>query len=151
VKGHLQTLYALLAAVVVVTPAVSQTTQCKPFTMLDTQLPVYPPIARAPRMSATIRFTVEIPVQGEAKLTFLDGPSKGVWQVLVKSAREYLAGRRYGWMEGVNPKPCVYVASVEFRQAGEEIAAPNNFLRVTVEDAMHTLVEVKPTISTINY
>jgi hypothetical protein len=54
-------------------------------------------------------------------------------------------------MEGEHPKPCTYIASVEFRLAGKEIAAPNNYFRVTIEDAMHTVVEVKPTVPNVNY
>lgn len=141
----------LLPALLAVLSVSAQSPPCKPFSMWDTQLPVYPPIARAAHMSATIRFTIEIPVQGEAKLTFLDGPSKGVWQMLVGSAHDYLSARKYGWMEGEHPKPCTYTASVEFRQSGKEVAAPNNYFRVTVEDATHTIVEVKPTIPTVNY
>jgi hypothetical protein len=148
---QIRNLSLLLPLLLVVLPVRAQNPSCKPFMMWDTQLPVYPPIARAVHMSATIRFTIEIPAKGEVKLTFLDGPSKGVWQTLVQSARDYLSARKYGWMEGEHPKPCTYIASVEFRQAGEEIAAPNNYLRVTIEDAMHTIVEVKPTIPTVNY
>ena len=144
-------LFLVLPALLTALSARAQSPKCEPFLMQDTQLPVYPPIARAAHMSATIRFTIEIPEQGEAKLTFLDGPSKGVWQMLVGSARDYLTARKYGWMEGKQPKPCTYTASVEFRQVGKEIAAPNNYLRVTVEDAMHTIVEVRPTVPTVNY
>ena len=102
-------------------------------------------------MSATIRFAVWIPMQGEATVTFLDGPNKGVWQTLVKSARDYLSARKYGWIEDEHPKPCTYIASVKFRQAGKEIAAPNKYFSVTIEDAMHTIVEVRPTTPTANY
>lgn len=141
----------LPALLLVALPAFSQTPKCKRFMMWDTQLPVYPAIARAANMSATIRFTVEVPAEGEAQLSFLDGPSKGVWQTLAKSAHDYLSARKYGWFEGEHPKPCSYIASVEFREAGEAINSPNNFFRVTVEDEMHTVVEVKPTVPTVNY
>lgn len=141
----------LLAALLLALPISAQSPPCKPFLMWDTVLPAYPPIARAAHMAATVRFTIEIPIQGDAKLTFLEGPSKGAWQMLVGSAHDYLSARKYGWMEGDHPKPCSYTASVEFRQSGKEVAAPNNYLRVTVEDAMHTIVEVKPTIPTVNY
>jgi len=141
----------LLALSLLASPSFSQVATCKRFLMWDTQLPNYPPIARAANMSATMRFTVVVPVEGEAQVSFLDGPDKGVWQTLVKSARDYLSARKYGWFEGEHPKPCSYIASVEFREAGEAISSPNNFLRVTIEDEKHTIVEVKPTVPTANY
>jgi hypothetical protein len=75
---QIRNLSLLLPALLVALPVRAQSPPCKPFMVWDTQLPAYPPIARAANMSARIRFTVEIPVQGEAKLIFLDGPSKGV-------------------------------------------------------------------------
>jgi hypothetical protein len=48
--------------------------------------PVYAPIARAANMPARIRFTGEVTEEGKAQLSFLDGPGKGVWQTLGKSA-----------------------------------------------------------------
>jgi hypothetical protein len=102
-------------------------------------------------MSATIRFTVTIAATGEPKLTFLDGPHQGVWQTLVTSAHDYLVSRKYVWFDGPQPKPCIYTASVEFRQSGQPIEPPNNYLCVTVIDETHTIVDVKPTVPTVSY
>jgi hypothetical protein len=102
-------------------------------------------------MSATIRFSVEVAADGKAQLSFLDGPSKGAWQMLVNSAHNYLSARRYSWIDGGEPKPCHYVASVDFRETGNAIEAPNNFFSVTVEDETHTIVEVRPTVPTVTY
>lgn len=141
----------LLILVSVASPLISQVPTCKRFLAQNTQLPNYPPIARAAHMSGTIRFTVIIPLTGAPNLVFLDGPHEGVWQTLVTSAHDYLASRKYGWFEAQESKPCSYIASVEFRQSGEALPPPNNYLRVTVIDETHTVVEVKPTVSTVSY
>jgi hypothetical protein len=129
-------------------PSLAQAPTCKRFKVADAQVPVYPPIARAASMSATIRFTVELAANGKAQVSFLDGPSKGVWQMLVKSAHDYLSAREYTWFDGGQPKPCSYVASVEFRVNGKAVEPPNNFFQVTVEDETRTVVEVRPTVPT---
>jgi hypothetical protein len=140
-----------VAAFVLVSPLLAQNNSCKRFLIENSQLPHYPPIAHAAHMEATIRFKISVPVTGEPEITFLDGPSKGVWQTLVSNARDYLAGRKYGWFEGGRPEACSYIASVEYRIIPGEIDAPNNFIRVTVFDEKRTLIEVKPTVLTTNY
>jgi hypothetical protein len=102
-------------------------------------------------MEATFRFSVFVPKTGEAEITFLDGPSQGVWQILVNNARAYLANRKYGWFEGDQRANCSYTASVEYRIIPGFVDAPNNFIRVTVFDETHTLVEVKATTLTVTY
>jgi hypothetical protein len=151
IRWTIQLAATLVAATALASPLLAQEATCGRFLINDTKLPTYPPIARAAHMTATIRFKVFIPLQGEPQISFLDGPSKGVWQMLVTSAHDYLAARTYGWFEGAQPKPCSYVASVEYRQIPGELDAPNNFLRITVIDEAHTIVEVKPTTPTVNY
>jgi hypothetical protein len=102
-------------------------------------------------MSATIRLTVVIPVEGEAQVSFLDGPDKGVWQTLCQKFSRLSLCKKVRVVRRGTPKPCSYIASVEFRQVGKPINVQNNFLRVTVEDERHTIVEVKPTVPTVNY
>jgi hypothetical protein len=144
-------LLPMLLAVAMACPSFSEVASCKRFSVWDAQLPEYPAIARAAHMTATIRFTVVVSAEGEARLSFLDGPNKGAWQMLVKTAHDYLSARKYGWLEGEKPRPCSYIASVEFRQVGTAVDPPNNFIRVTVIDERHTIVEVKPTVPTVNY
>jgi hypothetical protein len=129
----------------------AQVPPCKPFLITDTQIPTYPPLARVAHMTGTIRFTVLIAADGKAQISFLDGPNENAWQMLVSSAREYLSARKYGSFERSQPTPCTYTASVEYRIVGKPVDSPNNFMRVTVLDASHTVVEVKPTIEKPDY
>lgn len=131
--------------------ALAQGSSCVDVGIFDTRLPTYPPIARAAHMQGVFRFTVVVHPDGHSDVSFLDGPSKGVFQILVASSREFLEGRRYGWATGGDHQACQYTAEVEYRMLPEEVDSPNNFMRVTDIDLSHTLVEVKATKPTINY
>lgn len=150
-RGTVYSVTIAFWALFLAAPLLAQNSPCKRFLIEDTRLPVYPPIAHAAHMEATIRFKILVPVAGEPEVTFLDGPSKGVWQTLISNARDYLTGRKYGWFEGNHREACSYIASVEYRIIPGEIEAPNNFTRVTVFDEKHTLIEVRPTVPTVNY
>ena len=139
------------ALLLVTLSSLAQTPTCKRLIVRDTRFPAYPPIARAANMSATIRFRVEVAADGKAQLSFLDGPRNGVWQTLVKSARDYLSAREHQWVDGEHPKSCSYIAAVEFRETGKAITWPNNYFRVTIEDETRTVVEVRPTTPTVLY
>ncbi len=102
-------------------------------------------------MTGVFRFKVTFPAHGEPLVSFLDGPNQNAWQMLVASAHEYIASKKYWLADGTQPKSCSYIASVEYRQLPEQVDDPNNFFRVTVIDEAHTLIEVKPTTPTVNY
>lgn len=150
-RGAVYSVTFAVLAMFLAAPLLAQNNPCKRFSIEDTHLPVYPPIAHAAHMEATIRFKISVPVTGEPKITFLAGPSKGVWQTLVSNARDYLAGRKYYWLEGDHSEACSYLASVEYRIIPGDVDPPNNFLRVTILDETHTLIEVKPTKPTVTY
>lgn len=124
---------------------------CKDLSIHDTRLPIYPVIARAAHMEGIIRFNIHLSDSGIAQVQFLDGPSKGAFGMLLSNAQDYANGRQYGWVTGGHHDPCNYTLAVEYKIIGPEVPAPNNFLRVTVIDAEHTLVEAKPTVPTVNY
>lgn len=121
----------------------AQNVTCKNMSIKDTHLPTYPPIARLAHMQGTIRFSIHVPVQGKAEIKYLDGPNQGVFQTLVANAGEYAAGRKYGWPFGDHHDACDYVLAVEYRIVAPEVNPPNNFLRVTVIDESHTLIEAR--------
>ena len=140
-------------AIIIGLPTVlsAQEAKCKPFLFEDAGLLTYPPIARAAHMEATMHYRVVVPVTGESQVSFVDGPNRGVWKVLADNAREYLAARKYKWFEGQR-EPCSYIASVEYRfMKTKPVDPPNNFLRITVIDATHTLVEAKLTVNSVQY
>ena len=140
-----------LAICIPVSPLYAQPATCKDFSVEESKLPFYPPIAHAAHMEATIRFKVIVPLSGEPQLTFLDGPSQGVWQTLIHNAHDYLDARKYGWFEAAHREPCSYIAAVEYRFTPGEVSPPNNFKRVTVFDETRTVVEVKSTTPTGMY
>jgi hypothetical protein len=146
-------LSALIFCLAVAPPAsmLAQDPTCKRFVIQDGHMPSYPPIAHAAHMEATMRFRVTVPQNGSPEITFLSGPSQGIWQSLVTNAQNYLSDRKYWWSEGTSRAACSYTATVEYRFISGELDPPNNFLRVTVMDETHTLVEVKSTTPTVNY
>ncbi len=129
----------------------AQEAPCKDLSIHDTRLPVYPPIARAAHLEGTIRFNIHLSESGAADVKYLDGPNKGVIGILLSSAREYATSRQHGWITGGHHDACNYILGVEYKIVGPEVDSPNNFLRVTVLDEAHTVVEVKPTTPTVNY
>jgi len=131
--------------------ASAQNSTCGDIGVFDSKLPVYPPIARAAHMQGVFRFKVVVHPDGSSDVGFLDGPSKGLFQVFIASSREFMEGRRYGWVTGGEHQACSYTAEVEYRILPEEADSTNNFMRLTDIDLSHTLVEVKATKPTINY
>jgi hypothetical protein len=131
--------------------ALAQDSNCADVGIFESKLPIYPPIARAAHMQGVFRFTVVVHPHGHSDVRFLDGPSKGAFQVFEASSREFIESRRYGWATGGEHHACRYIAVVEYRMLPEESESPNNFMRVTDIDLSHTLVEVKATKPTINY
>lgn len=131
--------------------ALAQNAKCVDVGIFDSKLPIYPPIARAAHMQGVFHFTVVVDPDGHSDVRFLDGPSKGAFQILVASGREFIESRRYGWATGGEHQACGYTAEVEYRMLAEEADSPNNFVRVTDIDLGHTLVEVKATRPTVNY
>jgi hypothetical protein len=130
--------------------ALAQQSNCADVQIFESKLPVYPPIARAAHMQGVFHFSVVVHADGHSDVRFLDGPSKGVFQVFEASGREFIESRRYGWVTGGEHLACSYTAEVEYRMLPDEANPPNNFMRVTDLDLGHTLVEVKPTTPTIN-
>jgi hypothetical protein len=131
--------------------ALAQDAKCVDVGVFESKLPIYPPIARAAHMQGVFRFTVVVHPDGHSDVQFLDGPSKGAFQVFVASGREFIESRRYGWATGGEHQACRYTAEVEYRMLPEEAESPNNFMLVTDLDLSHTLVEVKATKPTVNY
>ena len=146
-----QAAYFCGLALAFASPISAQERNCGRSSIRDARLPTYPPIARAAHMEATLRFRVSVRPRGTPLITLLEGPNQGVWQILVTNAHDYLAARTYEWFEGSRTETCNYVATVEYRIIPGNVSAPNNFMRITVLDELHTLVEVKPTIPTANY
>ena len=131
--------------------ALAQGSNCVDLGVFDSKLPIYPPIAQAAHMQGVFRFSVVVYPDGRSEVGFVDGPDKGVFQILVASGREFIESRRYGWATGGEHKACRYIAEIEYRILSEEADSPNNFMRVTDIDLSHTLVEVKATKPTTNY
>lgn len=131
--------------------ALAQDPNCADVGIFDSKLPVYPPIARAAHMQAVLHFAVIVHPDGHSDVRFVDGPSKGANQVFVASSREFVESRRYGWATVGEHHACTYTAEVEYRMLPDEQDLPNNFMRVTVIDLSHTLVEVKATKPIIMY
>jgi hypothetical protein len=102
-------------------------------------------------MQGIFRFTVAVEPDGHSGVRFLDGPSKGAFQILVESGRQFIESRRYGWAAGGEHQACSYTAEVEYRMLPEEAESPNNLMLVTDIDLGHTLVEVKATRPTVNF
>ena len=125
--------------------ALGQAPDCADIGIFESKLPIYPPIARAAHMQGVFHFAVVVHPDGHSDVRFLDGPSKGAFQVFVASSQEFLESRRYGWATVGEHRACSYTAEVEFRMLPEEQNLPNNFMRVTDIDLSHTLVEVKAT------
>jgi hypothetical protein len=129
----------------------AQGAKCVDVGIFESKLPIYPPIARAAHMQGVFHFMVVVDPDGHSDVRFLDGPSKGAFQVLVASGREFIESRRYGRADGGEHQVCSYIAEVEYRMLPEEAESPNNFMRVTDIDLGHTLVEVKATRPAVNY
>ncbi|WP_204101433.1 hypothetical protein [Occallatibacter savannae] len=130
--------------------AFAQQPDCKGIQIFESKLPIYPPIARAAYMKGVFHFAVIVYPDGHSEVRFVDGPSKGAFQVFAVSGRDFLESRRYGWVTGGQHQSCSYTAEIEYRMLPEEVSSPNNFMRVTDLDLGHTLVEVKATLPTIN-
>ena len=130
--------------------ASAQQSNCADVQIFESKLPVYPPIARAAHMQGVFHFSIVVHPDGRSDVRFLDGPSKGAFQVFIASGREFIESRRYGWATGGDHLACSYTAEVEYRMLPDEVNPPNNFMRVTDLDLGHTLVEIKPTTPTIN-
>jgi hypothetical protein len=130
--------------------AFAQHPDCKDVQILESKLPIYPPIARAAHMKGVFHFAVVVYPDGHSDVQFVDGPNKGAFQVFAASGRDFLESRRYGWATVGQHQWCSYAAEIEYRMLSEEVNSPNNFMRVTDLDLSHTLVEVKATMPTIN-
>jgi hypothetical protein len=128
----------------------AQHPDCKDVQIFESKLPIYPAIARAAHMKGVFHFAVVVYPDGHSEVRFVDSPNKGAFQVFAASGRDFLESRRYGWVTGGQPQSCSYTAEIEYRILPEEVSSPNNFMRVTDVDLGHTLVEVKPTLPTIN-
>jgi len=131
--------------------ALAQVSSCADVAIFDPKLPIYPPITRVAHMQSIERFSVVVHPDGHSDISFLDGPSKGMFQVFIASSREFLESRRYGWVTVGEHQACTYIAEIEYRMLPEQADSPNNFMRVTDIDLAHTLVEVKDTKPTITY
>ena len=141
--------WAMLAAI---SFAVSgQPPRCTDVQMSELKLPLYPPIAHAAHVQGVFHFAIVVYPDGHSDVRFVDGPNKGVFQMLVASSRAFIESRRYSWVTGGEHHACTYTAEVEYRILPEEVDAPNNFLRVTDSNLGHTLVEVKATKPTAMY
>jgi hypothetical protein len=95
-------------------------------------------------MQEIIRFNIHLSSTGEAKISYLDGPNKGAFEMLVTNAKDYAEGRQHGWITGGTHQPCDYTLAVEYSIVTPAVDPPNNFLRVTVIDEGRTLVETRP-------
>jgi len=74
--------------------ALAQQSNCTDLQIFESKLPVYPPIARAAHMQGVFHFSVVVHPDGHSDVRFLDGPSKGAFQVFEASAREFIESRR---------------------------------------------------------
>jgi hypothetical protein len=115
----LRWLCTAVAAIALSTPLYAQIPTCKGFLAKDGGLPSYPPIARTAHIQATLRFKIVVPRSGNPQISLLQGRNGG------------------------HREACSYIAEVEYRMGPEFVDPPNNFLRVTVIDENHTLVEVR--------
>ncbi|HUD56865.1 MAG TPA: energy transducer TonB [Terracidiphilus sp.] len=125
--------------------ALAQHPNCADVQIFESKLPIYPPIARAARMQGVFHYSVVVHPDGRSDVRFVDGPSKGAFQVFVTTGREFIESRRYGWATVGENQTCSYTAEVEYRMLPEEVDMPNNFMRFTDLDLGHTLIEVKAT------
>ncbi|MEO6816758.1 MAG: hypothetical protein ABI177_08640 [Edaphobacter sp.] len=121
----------------------AQDASCINMAVQDTRLPVYPPIARLANVQGTIRLKIHISPQGDADIKYLSGPNQGIFHSLVINAQEYIAGRKYQWIADEPRGGCDYTLDVEYRIVAPAVDPPNNFLRVTILDEGHTLVEAR--------
>jgi hypothetical protein len=133
----------VFSLVVCTAMAPAQNPSCKDLSINDTKLPIYPPIARLAHMQGTIRFRIHLSSDGKTEVEYLDGPNKGAFATLLTNAREYAADRQHGWTTGGQHLDCDYTLAVEYRIVLPEVDPPNNFLRVTVIDEGHTLIEAR--------
>ena len=124
---------------------------CVDVEVFESKLPIYPLIGRTAHMQGVFHFAVIVHPDGDSDVRFLDGPSKGAFQVFVASSRAFIESRRYRWATSGEHHACSYTAEVEYRILPEEVDAPNNFMCVTAADLGHTLVEVKATKPTVSY
>ena len=131
--------------------SLAQHPNCTDVQIFESNLPIYPPIARAAHLQGIFHFMVDVHPDGHSDVRFLDGPNKGATRVFVASAREFIESRRYGWATGGEHAACSYTAEIAYRILPEEVDAPNNFMRVTDSDLSHTLVEVKATKPIVMY
>jgi hypothetical protein len=102
----------------------AQHSNCADVQIFESKLPIYPPIARAAHLHGIFHFMVDVYPDGHSDVRLLDGPSKGVNQVFVASAREFIESRRYGWTTGGEHSACSYTAEIKYRILPEEVVAP---------------------------
>src|SRR5690242_15818967 len=88
---------------------------CVDVGVIESKLPIYPPIARAAHMQGIFHFAVVVFPDGHSDVRYLDGPSKGAFEVFGASGRAFLESRQYGWATGGEHHACSYAAEVEYR------------------------------------
>ncbi|MDE1161015.1 MAG: hypothetical protein PW792_03595 [Acidobacteriaceae bacterium] len=128
--------------------ATAQGPSCDNIHVVDTRIPIFPPIARAAHLQTSITFTVRISKDGKSTISYKSGPNQGVYATLVNNAKDFLEGREH---QSDHHEACDYETTVEFRTIPAQAESPNNFQQLTIVNEHYARLDVLDYKPTVNY